>query len=175
VFPSIEFEGRRLVDGGVAENTPIADAVELGADPVYVLPTGGPCNLSSPPRGAIPMLVHALTLLINQRLVPDIERYSQQVRLIVFPPPCPQPVAAWDFSQAETLIEQGYRSAEAVLSGSQPDEHWRELALERLRPHTHSARAARAVGSGSAPRPRETPAKPKPKPKQKPKKPKKPS
>jgi NTE family protein len=133
VFPSIDFGGRRLVDGGVAENTPIADAVALGADTVYVLPTGAPCRLPSPPRGAIPMLVHALTLLINQRLASDIERYSQAARIVVFPPPCPQTVQAWDFSQAATLIAEGYASAAEVLAGQQPDEHWRAQALARLR------------------------------------------
>ena len=133
VFPSIVIDGRRLVDGGVAENTPIADAVQLGADTIYVLPTGAPCRLPSPPRGAIPMLVHALTLLINQRLAADIERYSQSVRIIVFPPPCPQTVQAWDFSQAATLIEQGYQSASRVLSGKEPEESWRPRALAHLR------------------------------------------
>lgn len=132
VFPSIAFDGRRLVDGGVAENTPIADAVELGADTIYVLPTGAPCRLPSPPKGAIPMLVHALSLLINQRLAADIERYAADARIIVFPPPCPQTVQAWDFSQAATLIEQGYACARAVLDGSQGDAYWRERALTHL-------------------------------------------
>jgi NTE family protein len=138
VFPSIEFEGRRLVDGGVAENTPIADAVELGADPVYVLPTGAPCALTRPPSGAIQMLVHALALLINQRLAQDIERYSTEVRLVVFPPPCPQPVAAWDFGHAGELIEQGYREASKVLSGTRSEDAGRQRALARLRPHSHA-------------------------------------
>jgi NTE family protein len=138
VFPSIDFEGRRLVDGGVAENTPIADAVALGADPVYVLPTGGACTLPAPPKGAVQMLVHALTLLINQRLAQDIAQYSQSVRLIVFPPPCPQPVPAWDFGQAGTLIEQGYATASQVLDSREADSVWHGRALERLRPHAHA-------------------------------------
>lgn len=133
VFPSIAFGGRRLVDGGVAENTPIADAVALGADTIYVLPTGAPCRLPSPPRGAIPMLVHALTLLINQRLADDIERYAQSARLVVFPPPCPQTVQAWDFSQAATLIEQGYASASRVLSGEESEDAARTRAVAHLR------------------------------------------
>ncbi len=135
VFPSIEFEGRQLVDGGVAENTPIADAVQLGADPIYVLPTGGQCELPAAPRGAIPMIVQALTLLINQRLAQDIEHYAHQARLIVVAPPCPQTVPAWDFGQAQTLIEQGYEAASAVLSGDEPESQWREWAIQRLRPH----------------------------------------
>jgi NTE family protein len=138
VFPSIDFEGRRLVDGGLAENTPIADAVELGADTVYVLPTGAPCTLTSPPRGAIGMIVHALAQLINQRLAQDIAHYSRLVRLVVFPPPCPQPIPAYDFDHAGELIEQGYRSAGEVLSSGEPEHpRWHELALARLAPHAH--------------------------------------
>lgn len=137
VFPSIEFDGRHLVDGGVAENTPIADAVEMGATTIYVLPTGGPCALPKPPSGAVQMLVHALTLLINQRLAQDIETYSKQVELTVFPPPCPQPVPAWDFGQAQQLISAGYESASQVLSAGESLAHWQDEALARLRPHRH--------------------------------------
>ena len=138
VFPSIRFQDRQLVDGGVAENTPIADAVELGADTVYVLPTGAPCTLREPPRGAIAMLVHALALLINQRLAQDIAHYSSLVRMIVFPPPCPQPVPAWDFDHAAELIAAGYRSATEVLSSGEPGHpRWHELAVGRLTPHAH--------------------------------------
>jgi NTE family protein len=79
------------------------------------------------------MLVHALALLINQRLAADIERYSGQAHIVVFPPPCPQPVQAWDFSQAATLIDQGYQSANRVLSGEESAEHWHGVALAHLR------------------------------------------
>src|SRR5690349_881675 len=72
VFPPVEWEGRLLMDGGVANNTPISHAVELGAERVYVLSTGQVCELASAPRGAVGMLVHALTLLVHQRLAADI-------------------------------------------------------------------------------------------------------
>jgi NTE family protein len=135
VFPSIERNGRTLVDGGVADNTPISHAVELGADTIYVLPTGAPCALQQPPRGAIQMLVHAVSLLINERLVRDIERYSTQVELIVLPPPCPQTVLPSDFDHAEELIAEGYELARQALDEPRT---WSEQALERLRPHDHS-------------------------------------
>ena len=32
VFPAVEWEGRKLIDGGVSNNTPIVDAIELGAE-----------------------------------------------------------------------------------------------------------------------------------------------
>src|SRR5690349_6220378 len=68
VLPSVSYDGRALMDGGVANNSPFSHAIELGADRVYVLPTGATCELDEPPRGALAMLVYATHLLIGRRL-----------------------------------------------------------------------------------------------------------
>jgi NTE family protein len=137
IFPTVHWDGTELVDGGVANNTPIADAAELGATKIYVLPTGITCELSTSPRGAIPMLVHSITLLINQRLAEDIERFSHEAELIVLPPPCPLDVLPSDFSQTEKLIEQSYELASKVLDHPEPSEYWTPRSLERMQPHSH--------------------------------------
>jgi NTE family protein len=136
IYPSISFEGATLVDGGVANNTPISDAAELGASRIYVLPTGATCQLPAPPNAAIPMIVHAITLLINQRLAADIERFSQNAELIVLPPPCPLEVLPSDFSHPDLLIEQSYRLAAEALDDPDPAS-WTPRSLRRMTPHTH--------------------------------------
>ena len=50
VVAPVRWEERTLMDGGVANNTPISHAVELGAEVIYVLPTGHACALKEPPR-----------------------------------------------------------------------------------------------------------------------------
>src|SRR3954451_6780828 len=72
VLPAVDWDGRTLVDGWVANNAPISHAVELGADAIYVLPTGWPCELHKPPRAALAMLVYATGLLIGRRLAQEI-------------------------------------------------------------------------------------------------------
>ena len=72
--------GRTLMDGGVANNTPISHAVDLGAQRIYVLPTGHACALQQPPRGALAMALHAISLLTQRRLIDDIERHRGQRR-----------------------------------------------------------------------------------------------
>jgi NTE family protein len=106
VLPSVDWEGRELMDGGVANNTPISHAIELGADRVYVLPTVQTCELESPPTGALGMVVHATNLLVRRRLQDDIERYRGVAELVVLPSPCPVRVQPMDFSQAERLINE---------------------------------------------------------------------
>jgi NTE family protein len=68
VFAPVMIDGRFLVDGGVADNTPISHAVDAGASVVYVLPTGYTCSLRQPPRDALAMALQALTLLVHERL-----------------------------------------------------------------------------------------------------------
>lgn len=51
VLPPVRIAGRELMDGGVVNNTPISHAIALGADIVYVLPTGYACDLAAAPRG----------------------------------------------------------------------------------------------------------------------------
>jgi NTE family protein len=139
VFPPVEWEGRTLIDGGVSNNTPIADAIELGAERVYVLPTGNACDLTDTPRGAVAMLLHATSLLIMRRLLVEIELLRERAELVVLPPPCPLNVSPMDFSHTEELIRRGYGDGrdylDAAEAGSAPvplpmvmHDHGRKLA-----------------------------------------------
>jgi NTE family protein len=123
VFPPVEWEGRLLMDGGVANNTPISHAVELGAERIFVLSTGRVCELEQAPRGAVGMLVHALTLLVHQRLAADIALHRDQAELIVLPVPCPLTVHPMDFGHPADLIERARDEAAYFLDHrlSKPD------------------------------------------------------
>jgi NTE family protein len=50
VLPPSSGRAAYLMDGGVANNTPISHAAALGARTVYVLPTGHACALEQPRR-----------------------------------------------------------------------------------------------------------------------------
>jgi NTE family protein len=106
VFPVVSINNRHLMDGGVANNTPISTALKLGAHRVVVLPTGMSCTLEAPPRGALAVALHALNLLIMRQLLNDIERYGADAELIVLPPICPLPYSAYDFSHTDELIHR---------------------------------------------------------------------
>jgi NTE family protein len=118
VFPPVRWNDVELIDGGVANNTPISHAIELGAGEIYVLPTGYACNLRAAPPSALGMGLHALTLLIQERLILDIRALQDRVRLVVFPPPCPLDVPPADFSHASELIEQARRDAREFLAAA---------------------------------------------------------
>jgi NTE family protein len=116
VVAPVRWEDRTLMDGGVANNTPISHAVELGAECIYVLPTGHACALQEPPRGALAVALHAVSLLTQRRLIDDIERHRDAARLIVLPPPCPLGIQPIDFGHAQELIGRALRDAREFLA-----------------------------------------------------------
>jgi NTE family protein len=142
VFPAVERDGRLLIDGGVANNAPIVDAIELGAERIYVLPTGNACDLPEPPRGAVAALLHAMSLLVMRRLLVEVEMLRDRAELIVLPPPCPLTIAPIDFSHADELIRRGYEDSRdylnAVEAGNAP-------APLRIVMHAHRSAAAIAA------------------------------
>ncbi|MGE0022004.1 MAG: patatin-like phospholipase family protein [Hyphomicrobium sp.] len=111
VFPPVRIAGKYLLDGGIANNTPISTAVDLGATRVIVLPTGFSCAIDRPPPGAVAMALHALNLLIARQMVRDAQQFSSAVEMVIVPPLCPLAASAHDFSITGTLID---RAADAT-------------------------------------------------------------
>ncbi len=106
VFPPVRIDGRELIDGGVANNTPVSSALALGATRIVVLPTGFACALRRVPGSAIGRALHALSLLISRQLTHDIERYASRVALHVVPPLCPVDTSPYDYSACGKLIDR---------------------------------------------------------------------
>jgi NTE family protein len=116
VLPPIRWGDRMLMDGGVANNTPISHAIQLGAERIYVLPTGRACALDEAPPSALAMALHAISLLTDRRLIEDIERHRSDAHLIVLPPPCPHGFQPIDFSHAEELIASSLSGTREFLA-----------------------------------------------------------
>ncbi|AXT85237.1 alpha/beta hydrolase [Aeromicrobium sp. A1-2] len=111
----VKWEDTSLVDGGLADNAAISVAVDAGADRISVLPTGYACALAAPPKGALDVAMHAVTLLIQQRLITDVAYYANRIDLNVLPPLCPLAVSAIDFSHADELIKRAHADSVAWI------------------------------------------------------------
>jgi NTE family protein len=135
VFPPVEIEGRQLVDGGVADNTPIAHARALGATTVYVLPAGYACTLDQAPKSALGVAIQSLSILIGRGLAFDVERFDGSYELRVVPPLCPLSITPTDFSRAAELIERAYQSTVRWLKDPNGADPFAQL--HGLRPHAH--------------------------------------
>lgn len=134
IFPPVEIGGRYLVDGGVAQQTGIAVAVDLGATLVYVLPAGSACALPGPPASALGTALHALTLLIEQRLAREVAGLAGAATVKVLPPLCPLRVSAADFGHGAELVVRAREASTRWIDSGDID----LPAPERfLAPHRH--------------------------------------
>jgi NTE family protein len=148
VLPAVDWYGRTLIDGGVANNAPISHALDLGADEIYVLPTGSPCELHEPPRGALAMLVYATGLLVGRRLAQEIAALEGQADVVVLPPPCPLSVQPTDFGHADLLIAQARADAREFLDRR---ERRPDIAMRVARPPVGADGGRRRRGSSCRP------------------------
>ena len=115
VFPPVTIGRRELVDGGVADMTPIAAAIEQGATQIYVLPIGYSW-LQQERSNAIGMALQALARVVEQRLHIEIAAYGHSADIRLLPTVDGPAVSPADFSRTPELISRAYRGTKRYLS-----------------------------------------------------------
>ncbi|SFB02256.1 NTE family protein [Collimonas sp. OK607] len=134
VFPPVPLNGNMLIDGGVANNTPISSAIRLGATRVIVLATGFTCAERRQPKGALEHAMSALNLLVARQLISDLERWASHAAIAVVAPLCPLDVSPYDYSQCGLLIDRAAAETRRWLAAGGLDS--RDIP-GGLRPHSH--------------------------------------
>ena len=119
IFPPVTIGRRQFIDGGVANHTPIAAALELGATRIFVLPVGYPW-LRQEPTNALGMALHALARFVEQKLDAEVAAYKNLADIQVLPTLEAPAVSPADFSHTEELMARGRKSARKYLN-SVPD------------------------------------------------------
>ena len=120
VFPPVPIGARRLIDGSVANSTPISHAVALGAERVYILSSHRRerCRPSgSTPCGALDAAIYGLGLSVDSRLKADIARHATNSELILLPATDSPGVAPTDFDHAGRLISEAHVASRIHLRG----------------------------------------------------------
>ncbi len=133
ILPPVRIGGRTLVDGGVTNNAPLAHALHLGADRIYVLSAGQSCALADQPRSAAGVAFQSLSVLIGRQIVNDVDRHHDECELFLVPQLCPVDVGILDFSRAKNLIARGYESTQRWIANGQIPEPGQHV----IEPHAH--------------------------------------
>jgi NTE family protein len=114
VFPPVQIDGRLLMDGGIAADTPLPEARALGATIMFVLPTystetepGQPAR----PRSAIQMGLHAIGHLLGHVSCDSVTDPTDESDIYVLPAPPSGGITPFDLSGAADLIERAYELA----------------------------------------------------------------
>ena len=127
VFPPVRHEGRWLVDGTLSAGCPVAEALELGAETVYVLTTTT-APRRRPPRGAVAMAMNSVSLVTTKLQRAQLEAAEHVARqrggaVWVVPSPEPEAPSPFDFRQGSVLAAAAYERAKTWLEDHTRVEH----------------------------------------------------
>jgi NTE family protein len=118
IFPPIEIHDRLLIDGGMSADIPLDEAITLGATEIWVLPPAGAGELR-PPRGAIGVLLRAMSGLLDRRLPAHATSETPEGKTIhVLPPLSAEGRSMFDFRETDELIDEAYALATALLDST---------------------------------------------------------
>ncbi|MDP2807478.1 MAG: patatin-like phospholipase family protein, partial [bacterium] len=109
VFVPMEIDGQLLVDGGLVDNLPAAEALKMGADIVVGVDVSA--DLRS--RGQLNSLIDVLDQTINFQTYAWVQEQRKLCQLLVVPDLSGYTPA--DFAQVEALIEKGEQAAREAL------------------------------------------------------------
>lgn len=118
IYPPVEISGTRYIDGGVANNVPIAPAIAMGAKTLYVMDSTSHSHQRRPLNRPLDYLLHAFSLARSQRMVLEQTFLADKVKLVMIPTPSLDfyvPFASMQFTGK--LITNGYDHTMRFLSG----------------------------------------------------------
>jgi NTE family protein len=115
IFPPVEIDEERYIDGGVVNNVPIRRAIDGGATRIVVLLCAPPVYTPASPKRPVEAMFNALMISIHARFARDMSQLPPGVEVIV----CTGSEGATrdfdDFSTTEALIAQGREEAAEVV------------------------------------------------------------
>lgn len=115
IYPPVEIDGERFIDGGVVDNVPIGRAIEAGASRIVVLLCAPPIFTPAQPKRPAEAILNALLIAIHSRFARDMARLPSGVEVILCVGPESTTRDFDDFSTTEQFIAQGREEASEVV------------------------------------------------------------
>jgi NTE family protein len=109
VFVPCEIDSVILIDGGVARNLPVIDAITLGADKIIAIDIGAPLY----DRSSLESIMDVLDQTSSYRIAESNIRQSLLADVVIKPEI--GDIGALSFDQSDTLMQRGIRAAQEKL------------------------------------------------------------
>ncbi len=117
LFPPVTIDGRRLVDGALAANTPVRQAVDLGATDIYVL-AAATLGRGGDPTGPADLAQSAPGTMVDAGAGHHPQGSPIQVHFM--PAPTSRTGNILDFRHSAQLMADSYRLTRRWLAECQP-------------------------------------------------------
>ena len=113
MFPPVELDGRRLVDGAVVNLVPISHALAGPMDRIFVLDVSDPIG-QRPLRSPLDVAIRAFAISRDQRFELELQWVPDEVDLVVLPAPRDDR-DFFDFHGGATIINEAHKLALQAL------------------------------------------------------------
>jgi NTE family protein len=125
VYPAVEIDGVRYLDGGIVDDVPMSRAVELGARTLYVLQVGLFSRPRPEPKRPLDVAVQAYWIARHHRFKRELAAMPSDIDLHLLPTGQTPYMRYNDFTRTSELISLAYEASSAYAGG-------RELPTEVL-------------------------------------------
>ena len=120
VFPAVHRDGHDLYDGGLIVNTPVLEALSMGAGSLVVLDCNYPDRRITRPTTIPEAVLYASTIVARQQMERELPVAAQQVPVLVLPGPAYIPnLSPMDFTGSVPLIASAYDASRHFLANVQ--------------------------------------------------------
>jgi NTE family protein len=119
IFPPVPSGERFLMDGGIAADTPVAQAMEEGATTIYVLPTAVEAAVERR-RAALDLLLQAVGHLVGRVTEAELAEVAGSCTTYLLPGPSTDDVSLFNFDATSRLIASSYERASGWLADPVP-------------------------------------------------------
>ncbi|HEY0494072.1 MAG TPA: patatin-like phospholipase family protein [Candidatus Dormibacteraeota bacterium] len=117
VFNPYRIGDEEFVDGAVAENVGLAEAIQLGATHVIAIDNSTSNPRRPPSNNLTGVLAQSIQIMLAQRTIEEYQRFATQAQISLLVPNVEFGTEGTDFSQVERLIEEAYVRTRAFLKG----------------------------------------------------------
>lgn len=111
LFPPVEIGRGQFVDGGIANNVPLDQAVAAGAHDILMIQCMCCEARTTSYKGFISILARSFLLALDCRYAADLAHFGGHVRIHVVRPHFPLEVGLLDFRHTLDLIDVGYQES----------------------------------------------------------------
>jgi NTE family protein len=119
VYPAVEIDGVRYLDGGIVDDVPMTRAVELGARTLYVLQVGLFSRPRPEPKRPLDVAVQAYWIARHHRFKRELAAMPPDIELHLLPTGQTPSMRYNDFTRTSELISLAYEASSAYLAGRQ--------------------------------------------------------
>lgn len=115
LFNPYRIGNEEFVDGAVAENVGLPEAVQLGATEIVAIDNSTSNPLRPPNHTLTGVLAQSIQIMLGQRTLEEYQRYADQLKISLLVPNVEFATAGTDFSQVDRMIDEAYVRTRAFL------------------------------------------------------------